>query len=73
MDKKRKMICAEFYPDGRVVYIYEGDAKQETQVSIRGMTPKDALHKRLEEYKIKKASEKIMEEYDEAFQALAKK
>ena len=49
---KQKLIQVDFHPDGRVVYIYDGDTKADVkQVSTRGMTSQEALLKRLEEYK----------------------
>jgi len=54
----KKLIQVDFHPDGRVVKIYEGDVVQVSNISTRGMTPKEALQKRVEEYKKNKRSNK---------------
>lgn len=48
------MICASFYPDGTIEYIYNSDETTSKQEDVRHLTPKDKLAKRLEEYKRRK-------------------
>lgn len=50
----RKLIQADFYPKGRVVYYYDDGTKVIKQSEIKGITPKQALQKRLEEHKKQK-------------------
>jgi hypothetical protein len=52
---KGKLIQVDFYPNGKIVRIYEGDVVVAVQSDTRHMTPKEALQIRVEEYKRKKA------------------
>ena len=65
----RKMIQVDFHPNGRVVYFYD-DGTQIVKQFERGLTAKEALHKRLEEHKLNKVSEELIDEYDEAYKKL---
>lgn len=50
----RKLIQADFYPNGRVVYFYDDGTNISKQSEVKGITPKQALQKRLEEHKKQK-------------------
>lgn len=48
---EKNLVQVDFHPDGKVVRIYDDGNAKEDNVLHLGVTPKEALQKRLEEYK----------------------